>query len=119
VKNLKIFILLFAVLGLIALFMNHWTDLFKVDKVQGLLLLAGFLVPAIMAGMAMSKPPLQKWQAGLALAGFALIFIKSRMWDILPHIADVITVPRALLPIIAVIGGLIVSIIALVKSEEA
>jgi len=119
VKNLKFGVLLCGALGVVSLLMSHWMLMFEFDKVQALLMMAGFAVPVVMAIMGITKPPFQKWQAAVSLAGFALIFIKSRMWVILPHVGIWAKDPAALMAVIGCIGGVIVSIMALVKSEEA
>jgi hypothetical protein len=119
VKNLKFGVLLFGVLGVVSLLiLGIIPDGFKEDAVNSILVLAGFAVPAVVAAMGAAKPPFQRWQAAVAVAGFALVFVKMRMWVIAPHIMDL---PGAgfKLMIISTILGLIVSIIALVKSEEA
>jgi hypothetical protein len=121
VKNLKFGVLLFGALGVIGLLVLGWTAMLEADKAQAILVMAGFVVPLVMGIMGVTKPPFQKWQAAVAAAGFALIFVKMRMWDILPHIADVMKFFGAgmLMVIIACVAGLIVSILAIVKSEEA
>jgi len=120
-KNMKVLILVFAILGVVSLFipMDGGFTMFAALKAMGVgqlaLILGGFVVAAVMAGMGLAKPPMQQWQAGVALAGFGLVFIKGRMWNL----ADAFRAPLPMkLMAIAVIGGLIFSIIALVKPES-
>lgn len=115
VKNLKIGILVFGALGLIGMFMSEIGLLFKYDKVNTILMLAAFAVPAIMGAMGLAKPPFQMWQAGVSLAGFVLAVIKIRLWQTLPHIGDAPTGMKLVL--IATLGGVIVSVLALAKPE--
>lgn len=118
-KNLKLGVLAFGALGVIGLFLSHWLLIFEFDKGQALLMMAGFVLPLVMGIMGVTKPPFQKWQAAVALAGFALIFVKMRMWSLLPHIGQVAKEIGALLIVIGCLGGVVVSALALVKSEEA
>jgi hypothetical protein len=115
VKNLKIGVLVFGVLGLVGMFMSEIGLMLKYDKVNTILMLAAFGVPTVLAAMGLVKPPFQMWQAGVSLAGFVLAVIKIRLWKTLPHIADVPTGLKLVL--IATVGGVIVSILALAKPE--
>ncbi len=117
-KQMKVLILVFAVLGLISLFipMEGFT-FFAVLKLGGmsylLPVIGGFALAAI-AGATAMKPPAQSWQAAAAVAGFAMVFVRLEMWKV----ADLMAGPLpAKLLVIATIGGLIVSIIGLVKKE--
>jgi membrane-associated PAP2 superfamily phosphatase len=118
VKNLKFGILAFGALGLISLLMEF--EMLKLglqhDLANMLMVIVGFAAPLAMGVMAMKKPLLM-WQAGVALAGFALVAIKFRLWETLPHIMDIPTSMK--LSLIADVGGIVVSILALVKPEKA
>ncbi len=120
-KNLKVLILVFGVIGLVSLFLpmsplpSMFSMLMEIDKLQLVLMLAAFGVPTAVAAMGMAKPPAQAWHGIAALAGFALGAVKTRIWETAPHIMDV---PLSMkLMIVAVVGGVIVSIMALVKPE--
>jgi hypothetical protein len=117
VKNLKIGVLAFAALGLISLFMEFEMLKFmlKADKANTIMVLVGFILPLAMGIMGLTKPPFQMWQAGVALAGFALVAIKFRIWQTIKHIGDAPLSGK--LTMIAIIGGVIVSAIALAKPE--
>jgi len=120
-KNMKVLILVFGILGVISLFipMEGFT-LFAALKAGGMgdliPILGGFVLAAVMGGMGLAKPPMQQWQAGAAAAGFALIFVKGKMW----HVLDMFKLPGIPFKLLAVacIGGLIVSILALAKPES-
>ena len=123
-KNLKIGILAFGILGVVALFIpQHGFSLFSMLKLLGasylVPVLGGFVVAAIMGILGMTKPPLLQWQAGVAAAGFAAVFVRMKFWEILKHFGSAVKEVPSLLLIIAVIGGLIVSIMALAKPESA
>ncbi len=120
---MKKLILAFGVLGLISLFIpQQGFMLFSLLKMMGM----GYLVPIVggfgaavaMGAMAMSKPPMQKWQAGVAAGGFALIFVRFKMWEVLKELGSLFKAIPMLLFVVAVIGGLIVSIIAVAKGDE-
>lgn len=121
-KNLKVLILVFGVLGLVSLFLpmaegapSMFSMLMAMDKFQLVLMLAAFGVPTAVAAMGMAKPPAQAWHGIAALAGFALGAVKTRIWETAPHIMDL---PMSFkLMIVAVVGGVIVSIMGIVKPE--
>jgi hypothetical protein len=124
VKNLKLLILVFGILGLVSLFLplgsglpSTFKALMEGDKFTLLLMLAAFGLPTVMGAMGMAKPPFMAWQAALATAGFALGAIKTRIWETLPHIAD-LPISLVLMSIAAILG-LIFAIMALVKPEKA
>lgn len=117
-KNLKIGVLAFAALGLISLLMEF--EMLKLglkhDAANTIMVLVGFILPLAMGIMGLTKPPFQMWQAGVALAGFALVAIKFRIWKTIKFIGDA---PMSMkLTMIAIIGGVIVSAIALAKPES-
>jgi hypothetical protein len=114
-KNLKIGILVFGALGLLGILMSDIGLAFKYDKSNTIMILLAFGAPTVVAAMALAKPPLMMWHAAVALAGFVLAMIKVRLWETLPHIMDVPTGLK--LALIGTTGGLVVSILALVKKE--
>ena len=62
---------------------------------------------------------MQKWQAGVAAGAFALIFVRFKLWEVLKEMGALFKMIPMLLFVVAVIGGLIVSIMALAKGEES
>jgi hypothetical protein len=115
VKNIKFAVLAFGVLGLVGLLMSDILGGLKHDAVNTILVLAGFAAPAAMAGMAL-KGPFQRWQAGVALAGFALVAIKLRVWQTIKFLS---LLPMGLkLALVACVVGLIVSAIAVAKPDD-
>jgi hypothetical protein len=116
VKNLKFGVLLFGALGLVSLFMlKIIPDGFKHDAVNAILVLAGFAAPVAMGVMGISKP-FARWMGAVATAGFALVLVKFRVYEMIKHIGDVPTEFKLL--IISTVLGLVVSIITLAKPEE-
>ena len=122
---MKKLILAFGVLGVVSFFIpTHGVMMIKglsgPEKVSLITMLLAFIVPIAMGGMAISKPPMQKWQAAVALAAFGLACVKLKVWETIPNIGTVMDffgVPF-LLMIIAAVGGVVVSILALVKGDE-
>jgi hypothetical protein len=119
-KNMKVLILVFGILGVISLFIpTEGFTMFAFLKLAGMgylvPVLGGFVLAAVMGGMGLAKPPMQQWQAGAAAAGFAMVFVRLKFWQMLKGIGDAPLSGKLL--IVAVLGGLIVSIIALAKPE--
>jgi hypothetical protein len=119
-KNMKVLILVFGILGVISLFIpSDGFTAFALLKLGGigwiLPVLGGFVVAAAMGGMGLAKPPMQMWQAGVALLGFGAVFVRFEMWKLFKGLGGA---PLGFkLMIIAVLGGVVTSIIALAKPE--
>ncbi len=118
-KNIKLGVLAFGVLGMISLFipmsgMTLFSGL-KETIVDLVIVLAGFGVAITVGVLGMSKP-FKVPMAAAALGGFVLVAIDAHIWQLLPHIMD--------LPIgfklfyLAQVGGIICSALALGKPEE-
>lgn len=119
-KHLKIVILGCGVLGLVALLVpfagrSLLKDAFDSGKLDALVYAAVFALPAIMAAMALARPPMQAWQPGVALAGFVLGIVRFHVWDIALHLGAAGLAWILLLATIVV--GTIASVIALMKPE--
>jgi hypothetical protein len=119
-KQMKVLILIFGVLGLVSLFipMEGFT-FFSVLNLMGMSylvpVLGGFVLAAAAGGAAM-KPPAAAWTAPAALVGFALVFVRMEMWKV----GDIMGGPLpAKLLVISTFGGLACSIVGLVKKEES
>jgi hypothetical protein len=120
-KNMKVLILVFGILGVISLFIpTEGFTMFAFLKLAGMgylvPVLGGFVLAAVMGGMGLAKPPMQQWQAGAAAAGFAMVFVRLKFWQMIKGIGDAPLSGKLL--IVAVLGGLIVSILALAKPES-
>ncbi|HUJ59690.1 MAG TPA: hypothetical protein VLX92_14395 [Kofleriaceae bacterium] len=119
---MKLLILLFAAVGIVSLLMEF--ESFKeiithpfAEGAYGLIITLGFVLPALMGLMALGKPPLQPWQAVVSLGGFAAVGIKTRFWEGLPHFMDQHLSGK--LALVAIVGGLLSSLVALLKPESA
>ncbi|HEY0190225.1 MAG TPA: hypothetical protein VGC42_03835 [Kofleriaceae bacterium] len=119
-KKLKLVILLCGVLGLVELvlpfhgssMLKYW---FQLAPAQAIVITAAFALPITMMLLALSRPPLQGWQAGVALAGFVIAVIKFRVWESLAHLGAAGVHGILLLGAIAV--GAVGSVIALLRPE--
>lgn len=119
-KHLKIVILAAGVVGLVALLVpfagrSLLKDAFELGKLDALVYAAVFALPAIMAAMALARPPMQAWQPGVALAGFVLGIVRFRVWDIALHLGSA-GLPWLLL-LAAIVAGTAASVVALIKPE--
>jgi len=122
VKNLKVVILVFGILGLVSMFLpmgggmpSMFSIFMEFDKFQLILMLAAFGVPTAVCAMGLAKPPAQAWHGIAALAGFALAAVKTRIWSSIGQIMDAPLSGKLML--VAVVGGVITSIMAVVKPE--
>ena len=116
-KLIKMLILGFGVLGIVgfAIPFETLSAGFETNLLWTILILAGFAVPIIVGLMAMSKQ-WQAWMGGLALVGFAFVGIKTKVWDSIPGFME--TTIGGKLMLIAILGGVAVSIFSLTKREE-
>jgi len=128
VKNLKFGVLAFGVLGLIACFlplvkmgdvsMSLW-DAHKGAAAMVFGTMVGFALAAVAGVLGAVKPPFGKPQAGIALVGFIVamtMMTDKKPWKVFDGFSGAI---GAKLLVLSAILGLVVSIVALVKSEEA
>lgn len=120
-KNLKLGVLAFAALGLLILLTDEAFRMLlthpTVGGAAGLMIFGGLGLALAMGIVGMTKPPFTQVHAILALVGFALPAIKLEFWTWLSHIGEVVKEPKALLLLVAIVGGLVVSAMAVGKPE--
>ncbi len=117
-KLLKVSILLFGATGL-ALVLKDLDALqagFEQAPLHSGLIVLGWALPAVIAIVALVRPPLRSWQAAASLAGFAVVAIRSRIWKAIPDVADAPL--EGQLGLLALAGGLVASVIAVARPEE-
>jgi hypothetical protein len=117
VKNLKLGVLICGALGIAGMLMSGIGAMLSADKVNTIIMLVAFGLPVLMAVMALGKPPLQGWQAGISLACFGLAAVKLRLWETIKLIADVPTELKLML--VGAGLGVIFAVIALIKPEAS
>jgi hypothetical protein len=122
VKHLKIAILACGVIGLGAFFLpvNDHSLLvayFEADKPAALVYAAIFVLPAVMGLLAVRRPPMQSWQAGVALASFVLGIVRLQIWDTARHLGDASL--QVILLTATVVIGTLAAIGVLLKPEAA
>jgi len=115
VKNLKILIMLCGAALLVLMVTEGLGAQFEADKLNTLIMLAAFALPTLMGLMGTMKPPFQAWQAGIALAGFGVAAVRTRIWEALPKIADYDGKGKA--GLILLVVGVVGSALALAKPE--
>ena len=115
-KILKLGVVICGALGLVGLVLIGIGALMETQKTSTLVMLVAFGLPVVMGLVAMSRPPLQPWQAGVSLACFALAGWKLRLWETLGSFGDVPTGTKLVL--VGATLGVIASAIAIVKPES-
>jgi peptidoglycan/LPS O-acetylase OafA/YrhL len=113
VKNLKILILLCGA-ALLALFVSEGLDLTE-NTVHTLIMLAAYALPTVMGLVALARPPMQSWHGAMALAGFGVAAVRTRIWEQLPDFMDAPGKAKAAIALLVV--GVIVSAVAMLKPE--
>lgn len=116
-KNLKLGILACGAVCLVLLLTEHFVDSLKADAANTLIVLVAYLAPTAMGGLGLAKPPFLQWQAIVSTAGFALAAVKFRIWDLLPHIADMPV--KTAIVLVATVLGLVLAILSIAKPEDA
>ncbi len=123
-KNLKLGVLAFGLLGIVSMFLPNGRELpsdFKLlleyDKLQLVLMLLVFGVPIAMGVIGLVHPPFEQWQAIASTAAFGLGVVKTRPWVLLQH-ADAIAL-AGWLTLVAVVGGGVASVLAIAKPERS
>ena len=114
-KFMKLGIVICGALGLAGLFMTDVGAMLDRDKVGTSVMLVAFGLPVVVAVMGLMKPPLQAWQAGVALACFALELFKLRIWSMAKVIGDEPTGVKLMLA--GAVLGAIASGIAVLRPE--
>jgi hypothetical protein len=114
VKNLKLVILGCGAALLVIMISNGLS--FEDNKVDTIIMLAAYALPALMGAMGLAKPPFQSWQAAISLSGFGVAAVRTRIWEQLPDFMDKTGKGKAVL--ILQVVGVLVSAIAMMKPED-
>jgi hypothetical protein len=124
VKFLKVLVLVFGAAGLVSLFLplseggeSLYALLNAADRAQLIIMLSGFGVPTALAILGLVKPPFAAWQGIASLACFALMAVKTHVWDILGDFSSGPTSTKLMIG--AILGGVLVSLVAVAKPERA
>ncbi|HEY4180774.1 MAG TPA: hypothetical protein VGM90_28210 [Kofleriaceae bacterium] len=121
-KLIKVLILVFAIAGLSSAFIpsdGHMMFTGLLHEPKELLFFLAVFVPGLIGGaVALGTRPSPTWPAVLALAGFAFGFVHGHMWQLFSNLSMLPHLPiQLLLVYVGVIGGVLVSIIAVVKPD--
>jgi len=121
VKHLKLVIIFCAAVGLLELVLPVGGEsllwrLYELDPLEAVIYAAIFVLPLAMGALALARPPMLAWQAGVALAGFVLGVVRFRVWNIVLHLTsgDVHSLPR----LAVVAGGTVAAVAVLMKPEQ-
>jgi hypothetical protein len=124
-KGLKFGVALLGVIGIVAVFLPALARVESsfsffatraLDSAHVYLVLGGLAVATAMGILGIIKPPFERWQAGIALAGFATAAIKLQVWQLAKHFGAYL-IGMKLLTLVPVIGA-IVALLAVILSEE-
>ncbi|MEO8705680.1 MAG: hypothetical protein ABI867_36955 [Kofleriaceae bacterium] len=113
-KHLKLLILGCGAALLVIMITNGLN--FEDNKIDTIIMLAAYGLPALMGAMALAKPPMQSWQAAIALSGFGVAAVRTRIWEQLPDLMDKTGKGKAVLALQVV--GVLVSALAMMKPED-
>ena len=130
VNHLKLGVLVCGFVGLVAVFLPHdsmgshsvslWDGHSQPTSRGGglhvYMIMAGYAAALLMGGLAVARPPMQRWQSFVALVAFVFVLAKFRYWlpvEIFKH-----AVGAKILGITAYAGAL-VSTVSLLKPETA
>jgi hypothetical protein len=84
---------------------------------MGLLVFGGLALALVMGIIGLTKPPFTQIHAILALVGFGLASFKLEIWNMLSHIGEIVKEPKALILMLCLVGGIVVSALAAAKPE--
>ena len=121
-KKLGIPILICAALGLVTLFLPNgdgpsmFTVFLEFDPFRLFLMIAAFALPIAAAILALRATTSKSWFGMAALGGFAIATVKAQVWLILSKFGD--TYLPMKLQAGAIIGGAILSILAVAKEDR-
>ena len=120
-KKLALPIIAFSILGIASLFVPmNGHSMFEVflefDKFRLILMVAAFAAPLAAAVMAMRATRADSWHGYMALAGYAVAFVKSELWSLLSNITKLPT--AMLLLTLACLGGTLCSLNAVATEER-
>lgn len=116
VKAIKLAILLCGLVGLVSVFTPFdGMSLFEATRhgqiADSIIVVAGFAVPAVLAALALCRPPMAQWQAVASLAALVVLAVKTRLWE---FALEVLHLPHVLqLFVIADIAGVVACVLAL------
>ena len=121
-KKLSFPILVCAALGLVTLFLPNgdgpsmFTVFREFDSFRLFLMIAAFALPIAAAILALRATTPKSWYGMAALGGFAIATVKAQVWLIVSNFGDTFLPMK--LQAAAIIGGAIVSILAVAKEDR-
>ena len=115
-KILKLGVVICGVLGVVGLVMADLERMMEADKITTIVMVAAYVLPIVMALLALVRPPFQAWQAGVSLACFALVTWKLQLWEMIRELGSA---PGGFqLMAIGAVVGVVLTVIAVMKPED-
>ena len=120
-KKFALPIIAFSVLGIASLFIpingrSMFTVFLEFDRFRLILMAAAFVAPIAAAVMAMRATRPESWHGYMALAGYAIAFVKSELWSLISNITKLPT--AMLLMTLAILGGVLCTLVAVATEER-
>jgi hypothetical protein len=115
VKHLR---LLIPMCGAALIVVHAWAGLDLAENtLHAVMLVASLLLATAIGVLGVARPPLQPWHAALALVGFAVAAVRTRVWRQLAGFGDAPALSK--IAILLVLVGVLASAIAMLRPEPA
>ena len=88
---------------------------FDENKGDPIIMVLGDALPRAMGPYGITKPPMESWQAAIALAGLGVAAVRTRIWERLADFMD--ASGRSKAEVVLILIGVIVSAVAMMKPE--
>ena len=115
-KNLKLGILGCGVVLLVLILTNDFVESLKEVPGDVVLIVLGAALATGMGALGMARPPFRPWQGIGAIAGFGLVAVKTKLWELAPDFLHVELKDELLILSIGV--GILLALLSIAKPED-
>jgi hypothetical protein len=120
-RKLAVPIFVFSIAGLVSLFLpaergSMFSVWLEFDQFRLVLMLLAFAAPAVVAVLSLTRR-IESWMPYVALGGFAVATVKSEVWSLVSKLGGSPLSFKILF--VSIVCGVIVTVIAFAKQEEA